>query len=162
MLTLRFVQGKGFGSQAIAIFSAGHLSHVDVKMPDGMLLGARSDDVGGGEGVLERPDPYEQVAQVVYATIPALPEQEAKFYVFLRDQLHKPYDKLAIVAFAFDRNWRDGDAWYCSELIAAALEAAGILTKTLYLPFNKITPVMLATLVSELPGAEVSASALSG
>lgn len=155
MITLRFVQGSGWTSSAIAIFSAGHLSHVDAKMPDGKLLGARSDNVGGGKGVRERPNPYEQVASVTYATVPALPEQEATFYDFLTAQIGKPYDRTAIVAFAVDRDWREDDSWFCSELQAAALEAAGILTKSLYLTANKITPVMLATLVSELPGAQV-------
>lgn len=158
MLTLRFVQGKGFFSQCIAVFSAGHLTHVDVKMPDGMLLGARSDNVGGGDGVLERPDPYEAVAKIVYFQIWATPAQEALFYAFLKGQLGKAYDKLAIFAFAIDRNWRDDDAWYCSELVSAALEEAGILTKLLYLHTNKITPVMLATLVSELPNGRLVTS----
>ena len=150
---LRFVQGKGFGSQAISWFSSGHLSHVDALMPDGKLLGARSDVVGGGDGVLERPNPYEEVAKIVTYDIPASPAQAVAFYSFLRDQLGKAYDHLAIFAFAFGRNWRDTEEWYCSELIAAALEDAAILTKTLFLSVNKITPVMLATLVSSIPGA---------
>lgn len=153
MIRLRFVLGKGRASRLIAIFSAGHLSHVDVKMPNGRLLGARSDNVGGGDGVLERPDPYEKVSKIVYFEITATADQEAIFFAFLHAQLGKPYDHLAIIGFIWNRNWRDDDAWYCSEVVAAALEEAGVLVKTLYLPFNKITPVMLATLVSELPNA---------
>lgn len=155
MIRLRFVLGSGWASSAISVFSAGHLSHVDAVMPDGTLLGARSDNVGGGKGVRERPNPYETAAKVLWAEITAQPDQEADFYAFLRKQLGKPYDHLSIFAFAINRNWRDDDAWYCSELIAAALEDALILTKTLYLPFNKITPVMLAVLVSELPTASL-------
>jgi uncharacterized protein YycO len=153
MIRLAFRLGLGWTSRLIARFSAGHLSHVDVKLPNGKLLGARSDNVGGGEGVRERPDPYEPVAKMVYFEIEATPEQLAKFYGFLYDQLGKPYDHLAILAFIWNRNWRDDDAWYCSELVAAALEEAGMLKQTLYLPYNKITPVALATLVSDLPGA---------
>lgn len=155
MIRLRFVMGLGCASKAIAIFSAGHLSHVDAVMPNGKLLGARSDNVGGGDGVLERPYPYEKVAKIVLYQIQANPNQEASFYRFIQDQLGKPYDKLAIFAFAINRNWRDDDAWYCSELQTAALEEAGILNKDLYLKANKITPVMLANLVSDLPNAKL-------
>lgn len=150
-LTLRFVLGAAWTSRAIAVFSAGHLSHVDVKMPSGKLLGARSDNVGGGDGVLERPDPYEQVAKVAYFEIDVTDDRATTFYRFLYAQLGKRYDHLAIFAFIINRNWHDDDAWYCSELVAAALEAAGVLTNRLYLTSNKITPVVLAALVSELP-----------
>lgn len=162
MIKLRFVLGRGWASSAIAIFSAGHLSHVDAIMPDGTLFGARSDNIGGApgvewSGVRTRPNPYEAVAKVVTFEIPAAPDQERAFYSFLKKQDGKCYDHLAIVAFAFNRNWRDDDAWYCSELQAAALEDAAILTKTLFLSANKITPVMLATLVSEIPGTRQAA-----
>lgn len=152
MIRLRFVLGRARSSRLIAWFSSAHLSHVDVKLPNGKLLGARSDNVGGGDGVLERPDPYEEVAAIVYFEVPGTPQQEALFYRFLADQLGKPYDRLSIIAFFLNRNWRDEDAWICSELVAAGLEYAGIMP-TVYLPVSKITPVMLATLVSELPGA---------
>jgi len=102
MITLRFVLGHGWASRVISLFSAGHLSHVDVVMPDGRLLGARSDNVGGGDGVLERPNPYEPVSAATYFQIAASPEQQAKFYDFLQQQLGKPYDHLAIFAFAID------------------------------------------------------------
>lgn len=151
-IRLRFVQGLGPVSSLISWFSDGHLSHVDALMPDGKLLGARSDVVGGGDGVLERPNPYEKVAKIVTYDIPATLIEESAFYAFLRAQLGKAYDHMAIFSFAIARNWRDDDEWYCSELQAAALEDAGILTKTLFLSVNKITPVMLATLVSDLPG----------
>ena len=39
-------------------------------------------------------------------------------------QVGKPYDKLAIVAFAVNRDWRSPDAWFCDELVAAGLEHA--------------------------------------
>ena len=42
---------------------------------------------------------------------------------------HKPYDKLAIVAFAVNRDWRSPDAWFCDELVAAGLEHAEVVRK---------------------------------
>lgn len=163
MIRLRFVQGLGWGSQLIALVSDGHLSHVDAMMPDGTLLGARSDSIGwpphishdfNWSGVRRRPNPYEDVAKVViYEIQDTTAEQDAKFYGFLASQEGKPYDHLAILAFGFGRNWRDMDAWYCSELIAAGLELAGILRSDLFLGVNKIKPVVLAALVSDLPNA---------
>lgn len=158
MIRLRFVQGHGWASRLIAWFSADHLSHVDAIMPDGTLLGARSDDIGGvppWRGVRRRhyvPEPYEPVRLFKIYQIPSTNRQEAAFYGFLASQEGRPYDKLAILAFFIDRNWRDEDAWYCSELQAAALIEAGLLAHG-YLSANKITPVMLAELVSLIPGA---------
>jgi hypothetical protein len=51
------------------------------------------------------------------------------YWDFLREQVGKPYDTLAIVAFALDRDWRSTDAWFCDELVAAGLEHAGVVHK---------------------------------
>lgn len=40
-------------------------------------------------------------------------------------QVGKPYDWGAIAGIALRRNWQEDDAWFCSELIAWAFEAAG-------------------------------------
>lgn len=150
MIRLRFVCQDQFSSNLIAWFSSGHFSHVDCILPDGTLLGARSDAVGGRlPGVFARPADYLKSSSVVVFTLAATPAQEEFFYAFLRMQIGKPYDKLAIIAFLVNRNWRDMDSWMCSELQAAALEAAGICPP-LYLAANKITPVALALVTSAL------------
>ena len=154
-IKLRFVRGLDFSSRVIAWFSAGHLSHVDAVLPDGTLLGARSDVLKGvPTGVQIRPPGYETVALQMVMEIPCTTLQEAAFYRFLRAQLGKPYDTSAIWGFAFGRDWHNPDQWYCSELQTAALEAAGILPKTLFLAANKVTPVALANEISAI-GAQV-------
>lgn len=40
-------------------------------------------------------------------------------------QLGKPYDYAALFGLAMRRNWQRDDAWFCSELVAWACEAAG-------------------------------------
>ncbi len=151
-IRFRFVLGNGWGSWAISLVSFGHLSHVDVETDDGNgLIGARSDDIGGGSGVRLRPYPYEKVVAVVRIELQVLEEQHARFWAFIEAQIGKPYDKLAIFAFVIDRNWRDEDAWFCSELQARALEVAGVLREA-FLPVNKVTPVMLAELLTEIGG----------
>lgn len=118
-------------------------------MPDGSLLGARSDKVGGKPaGVQVRPDGYEAWSRIERVSLQATPEQEAKFRTFLTAQIGKPYDSLAIAAFAVGRDWREPDSWFCSELQAAALEASGWLPRPLASVANEITPRDLLLVVS--------------
>lgn len=155
-IRLQFVLGTAWSSQVIAWFSAGHFSHVDAVLPDGNLLGAREDSVGGyPQGVHVRDPHYDTFIKRVLMTVPATEEQEAKFYAFLYAQIGKPYDYAAEFAFILNRDWRQDDKWICSELVAAAGEAAGILPK-LYLSANKITPVACALAYSAVGGTTES------
>jgi hypothetical protein len=122
-------------------------------MPSGDLCGARSDRVGHvPPGVQLRPPFYENWKERVVVGLKAIdPAEERRFYNFLHDQLGKPYDTTAIWGFVSGRDWRDQDAWFCSELQAAALETAGVLP-SLYTPRNKITPAGLATVLSAIGG----------
>lgn len=151
-IQLQFVCEAALSSQAIAWFSAGHFSHVDAVLPDGSLLGARSDHVGGKPpGVQIRPLGYTKFTKRVLMTVPAQPGGEAEFYTFLEAQVGKPYDVEAILAFFVNRDWRKDDSWICSELVAAAGEHAGIFPK-LYVAANKITPVAAALAFSAVGG----------
>jgi hypothetical protein len=146
-IRLQFVGDNNIASRAISWFSAGNFSHVDAILPDNSLLGARSNG-----GVRVRPSGYGAFARRVVFIIPATPTQEGVWIKFLMEQVGKPYDMRAIWGFIFGRNWRETDSWICSELQAAALEAAQI-TPALYLAANKITPVSLALAVSAKTGA---------
>src|SRR5271170_1819481 len=127
MIRLQFVLGRGISSQAIAWFSAGHFSHVDAILKDGTLLGARSDQIGSiPPGVQIREPFYEPWKERCVMSIPATAQKQTAFTEFLYDQLGKPYDSTAIWGFASGRDWRADDSWFCSELMTAALEAAGI------------------------------------
>jgi hypothetical protein len=151
-IQLQFVCEAALSSRAIAWFSAGHLSHVDAVLDDGNLLGARDDRVGGKpSGVQIRPQGYIKFSRRVVMTVPTSPLQSKSFYTFLISQIGKPYDKEAIWAFMFNRNWRADDSWICSELVTAAGEKSGILP-ALYLAANKITPVSCAVAFSAVEG----------
>lgn len=151
----QFVAENDIGSRAISWFSAGHLSHVDCVVDgdwhnglEGCLLGARDDHVGGQlPGVRFRPPNYARFTRRVIMEIRCTPVQKHSFIRFMGDQLEKPYDEEAILAFLFNRDWRKPDSWICSELQAAACEAAGIVP-ALYLAANKITPVACALALS--------------
>ena len=152
MIRLQFVCEDQLSSKMIAWFSSGHFSHVDAVMPNGDLLGARNDKVGNRPaGVQIRKPEYAEFSRKVVMTIASNQQQEDEFYKFLKLQIGKPYDKEAIWAFAFNRNWREDDSWICSELQSAAGEFCGILPE-LYLATNKITPVACALAFSAVGG----------
>jgi hypothetical protein len=158
-LCLQFVAERAIGSDVIGWFSAGHLSHVDAVLPDGMLFGARSDRTGTGAmrrspGVQARPPGYLRFSRCAIARVPAGEEAARRWLEFLAAQDGKPYDWRAIWGFVVNRDWRQPDSWICSELQARALEVAGIMPP-LYLAANKITPVALALAVSAIPGATI-------
>jgi hypothetical protein len=41
-------------------------------------------------------------------------------------QIGKPYDWTGVIGAGLHRSWNDADAWFCSELVAHALEQAGL------------------------------------
>lgn len=152
----QFVLARGLPSALIQLAGGGTralgFSHVDLLTPSGELLGSRSDSVGGRPpGVQIRPWDYGKktwIRQVVM-TLESTDQQEAVFYSYAFDQLGKPYDTLAIVAFFTGRDWRESDSWFCDELLLACTEQAGLCPQ-LYLPTNKFNPTGAACVWSAL------------
>lgn len=137
---LQFSVCDDIGSWAIRLYDHGPWSHVDAVLPDG-LLGARLDELGGKPaGVQLRPFTYCNFHAISRVFVDCTEDQRAKFYEFLNSQIGKPYDPSAIAGFVFDRDWRNPDSWFCSELQGVALEDAGIFPHKLALPTNKLTP----------------------
>jgi uncharacterized protein YycO len=118
--TLQLVTTDGFISWAIRRATFSEFSHVDYCFPDGRLLGAHIED-----GVKIRPPDYEKFTKQQRYSVDLSQPQYEKLEAFLLAQVGKPYDKAAIVNMLVQRNWREHDKWFCSELIAAAFEHAG-------------------------------------
>jgi hypothetical protein len=119
-------------SDTIAGYTHDWPSHVDIVMPGGCLLGARSDvwTVKGATfpaGVQVRPEGYAPFVKIARFTIPTTDDQAAAFYAFAQAQVGKQYDKWAVAGLAAGRDWRSPDKWFCSELAAAAFEQAKII-----------------------------------
>lgn len=94
-------------------------SHVELGLPQHQQSwgsvrahGVASFDLSG------RIQSAEKVMQV---TIPATPFQEYTAKEFVYHQLGKPYDIWGALGVGLGRNWQDDHAWFCSELMAAAL-----------------------------------------
>lgn len=142
-IILRFVGGDdNFVSRAIRADSGGFWCvHVETLSPEGTLIGAHLDG-----GVQARARDYDAgtFSREEYVTIPATDTEAAAFYAFIRSQVGKPYDLAVIAALAASdivgpRDWREPDSWICSEVIAAALEAAGTIPKVV-IDINHLTP----------------------
>ena len=150
---VRYVLGKDWSSRAIAYVSFGHLSHAEAMRDDGMVWGARDDAIGGKPpGVQLRPNDYAQFKYQIVYTIPTTELQEESFWAWWESQEGKPYDSKAIFGFAFDRNWHQPGWWICSAALNNSLQSIDLIAWDLYLPPNKITPVMSAVLVSGIKG----------
>ena len=130
MITLRFVSSSDLVSRIIRGAELGFAyQHVEAKMPDGTLLGAHLDG-----GVQARAANYDTAyAADLYVDVPCSADQEAAFETFLRAQVGKPYDVVAIAEMADGvvsgeaPNWPQSPSWICSALQTAALLTAGII-----------------------------------
>src|ERR1700722_15492304 len=126
IVRLQFSTKNDFGGALIRYFSHGKYSHVDVVEESGNLYGARSDVLKGiAAGVQSRPFDYATFSAKQFVSIPLTDDQGKLFWEFLYKQRGKPYDSLAIFAFMIGRDWREDDAWFCAEIVAAALEESG-------------------------------------
>lgn len=80
-----------------------------------------------GAGVRERPL-AELLAEASEHEIIEIPARNpAAVIAAARSQVGKPYDWRGVIGIGFRRRWQDEDAWFCSELVAYAFEAAGDL-----------------------------------
>lgn len=144
MIGLQFSAKSGLPSLAIRTFTRGWVTHVDSMLPDGRLFGARWNG-----GVQARLPDYTKFTQKKVMYLPATPEQETVYFDFMLAQLGKPYDHTAIAAFVFNRDWREDDSWFCSELVTVAMETAKII-RPLTTSSNRVTPEMSMFLCSAI------------
>jgi hypothetical protein len=157
-IDLRFVSGFGCGSGAIREVSHGEFTHVDavvpkggianIEWPEGSLVGARSDKIGGKPAGLQcRPFGYEPVKKAVIFHLAVNNLQEQGFWSFLYSQETHKYDKPSILANVFNANWHAAGHYVCSAAICDALQSADWF-KPCYSSWWEIRPVALADMVS--------------
>ena len=146
MIKIRFVTGNDFISNAIRVGERdGWCTHVEAIMPEGTWLGAHLD--GGVQARLADYDKITRTRELIIEIIAPNSNVEDKFNEFLRTQVGKPYDVKAVFGLGVGRNWRDANSWFCSELIAAALETCGYLPR-LSVMDNHISPRDLLLVLS--------------
>lgn len=149
-IILQFADNESTGSKLIEWYDHGKYSHVDTVLPDGSLLGARDDEIGGiPKGVQVRPSDYVRGDILLRVSLEAPDAIVKSYYDFVMSQVGKPYDETAIAAFVVGRNWTENDSWFCSELVASGLEKAGYV-HMLSAPVNKIAPDDLLLILSAM------------
>jgi hypothetical protein len=142
-VNLRFVTGNDWASDLVRVGQHdGWCTHVETIMPDGTLLGAHL--VGG---VAIRQPGYDKDTMVRELTVPLDIAYPNVYYDFQRAQVGKVYDTTGITGLVLDRDWRQPDSWFCSELVAAGLEVCGFLPP-LSSVANHITPRDLLLILS--------------
>jgi uncharacterized protein YycO len=133
MIKIRFVDGPGIVSDFIKFWTWSEWSHVDVWTPNGWL-GARSNG-----GVQIRPWDYTKVDKEEIRAITLDDATETNIMNWFHAQIGKPYDFLAIAGMPFRQDWRSDKRWFCSELVAAGFQQAGVeLLDVDHL--NRVTP----------------------
>ena len=154
-IALQFRRGRGLTSKAIAWWGNGWhgWSHVDARLPDG-LLGARWDNVGGGPGVRLRPFDYEasDVEEQLLLALEVTPTQAAAWEKGLRAQVGEDYDPDDILSLFLGTPVHVAEGhWICSALQTNELQAIGVLPP-LGVPPQQVTPDSLAIAIRAAGG----------
>lgn len=120
IIRLLFVTNSKPVSVLLRIATWSHWSHVASIMEDGVSV----IDATMLHGVSHRP-----IEEAIQDSDHEIREYECvepeKFYAFLRAQLGKGYDFPGVFGIGLHRDWQEADKWFCSELVAAALDAGG-------------------------------------
>lgn len=116
MALLRFSRGSGIGAFIVRTATWSEWAHVGFLLDDGMVL-----DACPGFGVSIRK--AEDDESVEYWDICAPKKSIADAVEWAKTQIGKPYDWRAITGFVTHRDWHDDRAWFCSELVEAAMDS---------------------------------------
>ena len=144
-VTIQFSTSTAFASEIIRRLSHSAFSHCDIVVPGEGLLGVSGPDksIADPGGVLIRSfAPWPYLAPPKKCTLAT--DNADGVISNAKSQLGKPFDNDALYHFLSaspgDRNWREESSWFCSELIAFCLEAAGFFPYKLVAAKNRITP----------------------
>lgn len=115
-------------------FTDSRFSHVDIVIPEreissdfsfGRLIGSRP-----MQGVIMHDKTYPLEEHYVLSVNA---KQYDRFWDFIKSQMASYYDWPGVITYPFakwfGREWHNPDWWFCSELIAAGLQEAGIKVK---------------------------------
>lgn len=116
-------RGKGCVASLIKWQTRSRYSHAAILTSDGTLIQSQ-----GKPGVHAIPD-WIQTRDAELFDVQGLKwEDENTALSFLSDQIGKPYDFLMVARFVsrLQENRKSSGKWFCSELVFAALQKAGV------------------------------------
>ena len=148
-IVLQFLDEGDILSEAIEYFTQGSVAHVDAVLPDGGLLGARAVEINGvPAGVQIRQPGYKAVEKIYRVCLDVPREMAVSFYALIEAEIGKPYDYTGVAGFVAGCDWRNPNAWYCSDLQAVMLERCKFFARPLVVPERHISPACLLAVLS--------------
>ena len=122
------------GSFIIRKFTKSNWSHVAIEH-NGMVIESVTH---GGVRMVPLDDFESQYPRLFKMELPY--KANEKIFNVVKSQIGKKYDWTAILAFGFNRNWQEKDAWFCSELIMNGILEAGYTVLNPSTKVSRITP----------------------
>ena len=119
-MEIHFLKSHTVSGWLIRIFTFSQWNHVAIEI-DGQVYEAR-----GITGVTRRSAKVYLKEWAESATVNVKVPSPSSAVTFLEAQLGKGYDYGGIIALPFRKSWHGRSKWFCSELVAAALLAAGL------------------------------------
>jgi hypothetical protein len=128
-IALEFRLGNDISSRLISWWGQGYrgFSHVDMRLANGWLAGARSDRIKQKDGTRLkagfqiRPPNYEEAKVTSVVTLQVQQPVYDQWEAWIRAQVDDPYDKVGIIGLFIGHSLTEGDGyWICS---AAAYES---------------------------------------
>jgi len=119
MIEVRFFKTKGLVGWLVRWFTWSKWNHVDINI-DGTYYAAQE-----GKGVFRNDGKVENVLDMDTIQILDTARNKQHLETFLKYQLDKEYDWHGILGFILRKGIDNKDKWFCSELIATALNKIG-------------------------------------
>ena len=132
MVRVHFLKSHSISGWLIRLFTFSQWNHVAIEI-DGQVYEAR-----GATGVTRSSAKGYLQGWAKSATVEINAHKPDLAVKFLDAQVGKGYDFGAIIALPFRQPWHSKSKWFCSELVAAALAAAG--WKEVRIKSHRITP----------------------
>lgn len=130
-------RGRGAISTVVRWQTRSVYSHAALLLPDGRILESWQ---GSGVRIRELSD-WSGIDRFRVAGITA--SQWGRAISFAEDQVGSGYDYISVLRFVSRRNAPENGRWFCSELVAAALQVAGVQLLARVDP-AEVSPAMLS------------------
>jgi len=136
-MQLIFSRRRSLGSWLIRIFCWSRWSHVSVQIDAETIIDATF--AHGGVRMRTMGELLREASAI--ETIAVQVADEAAGLAWIAEQLWRPYDWTAIIGFVLRADWAQPSKWFCSELAAGAIHAAG--RKLVREDISRVTPGLL-------------------
>ena len=132
MIKIHFCKSNSVTGWLVRLFTFSQWNHVAIEV-NGKVYEAR-----GMTGVTRSSAGGYLSQWAKHATVQITAPLNSQLIGFLESQVGKRYDFGGIIALPFRKPWHGKSKWFCSELVAAALLAAGL--PRMRIEAHRVTP----------------------